>query len=180
MKKLLFAACCSVLCLGSCTTLYRTANIAQGVNGDAVINPITANVDLEHMAKIQGRSKSTFLLCFRLKGDRKYLENPGSLPLFTPRIEKVRTAALYNALEDSGDKYDVLIRPIYRTEVHKIIFGLVKTYTVTVEGYGTNITEMKQVQPGELDYDTLLDGARSRKVRVLGTPINAEASLKVN
>ena len=49
---------------------------------------------------------------------------------------------MYNALEKGG--YDMLISPQYITEKHSYLFGLIKTYEVTVKGYGAKIKRIHQ------------------------------------
>ena len=156
MKKALFIFCGLVLLLSSCSTLTRTANIANGVNTDVVINPIVANVDLAKAQKVEGSSKATYLLFFRISGDNKMVQSNSSSGLFGlgNRSEKVRNAAVYNALSSSD--YDILANPRYTIETVSHLFGIFKIYKVQVVGYGANITDMHQIQPGEDAYDTLL------------------------
>ena len=156
MKKFVIFLCGIALFFSSCSTLTKTANIANGVNTDVVINPIVADVDLAKADKIEGQSAATYLLWFRVSGDKKFVESPSGGNFFgvQSRTDKVRNAAVYNALSEKD--YDVLAHPRYTTETTTHLFGLIKTYKVKVVGYGANIIEMHQVQPGEAAYDVLL------------------------
>lgn len=154
MKKIIFGSFLA-LCVCSCATLSKTANIADGVNSDIIINPITANVDLETASAVSGESKSVYFFIFRLKGDNKFVETPDKKSFWGRREEKCRNAAVYNALDLM--KYDVLVQPKYTSEIHSYLFGLIKSYKIFVDGYGAKIQNLKQIQPGETDYDTLVN-----------------------
>lgn len=163
MKLFLIAVCFGAAILTSCSTLTKTANVANGVNTDVIINPIVANVDMDNAVEVQGSASSTYLLFLQISGGRKTVETPNSsaLPFLMDRVGKVKNAAIYNALSEQS--FDIIAHPRYTTVVTTHLFGLIKTYQVDVVGYGANISEFKQIQPGEPEYDALLykNGASS-------------------
>lgn len=156
MKKTIILLCGMALFLSSCSTLTKTANIANGVNTDVIINPIVANVDLAKAEKVEGASSATYVFFFRVSGDNKAVESPrgGNFFGMQSRTDRVRNAAVFNAL--SKKDFDILAHPRYTIEEQTHLFGIIKIYRVNVVGYGANITDMRQVKPGEPAYDTLL------------------------
>lgn len=157
MRKvfLLLGVCCTLF-LSSCSTLSRTTNVAKNANTDVLINPIGASLDLENAQKITGDAQAWYFLWFRVWGDKKYTETSQDMAasVFKGRSLKVRSAALYKALE--GKEYDVVLSPRYDTKMKSILFGLVKRYQVKVNAYGSKISELKHRNPGEEDYDVML------------------------
>ena len=155
MRKTFLLLCGLTLLLGSCSTLSKTANIANSVNTDVIINPIVANVNLNEADKVEGTSAATYLFFFRVSGDNKMLQSPGSSFLgMQSRADQVCNAAAFNALS-AGD-YDVLVHPRYTIETQTHLLGIIKIYNVKVVGYGARITDMRQLKPGDSSYDALL------------------------
>lgn len=141
--------------MSSCSTLSKTTNVARNSNTDVLINPIGASLDLNNVQKISGEAQAWYFLWFRVWGDKKYTETPqeGAASVFKGRTLKVRSAALYKALE--GKDYDVVLSPRYDSKMKSVLFGLVKRYRVKVNAYGSNIKEFKHRIPGEEDFDIM-------------------------
>ncbi|WP_099291989.1 hypothetical protein [Butyricimonas sp. Marseille-P3923] len=157
MKKLILLSIIGfALFTSSCSTLSRTTNVARNANTDVLINPISASLDLNNAQKITGEAQAWYVLWFRVWGDKKYTETSqeGSASVFKGRTLKVRSAALYKALD--GKDYDVVLSPRYDTKMKSILFGLIKRYQVKVNAYGSKINELKHRNPGEEDYDIML------------------------
>lgn len=87
--------------MSSCSTLSKTTNVAKNTNTDVLINPIGASLDLNNVQKISGEAQAWYFLWFRVWGDKKYTETSqeGAASVFKGRTLKVRSAALYKALE---------------------------------------------------------------------------------
>lgn len=150
MKKIyLLLGVCIALFMGSCSTLSRTTNVAKNVNSEVQINPIGASLDLKNAEKISGQAQAWYFLWFRVWGDKKYTETAQSTSasIFKGRTLKVRSAALYKALE--GKDYDVVLSPRYDSKMKSILFGLVKRYQVKVNAYGSKINGLYQYKPEE-------------------------------
>lgn len=156
-----------MLSVCSCSTLTKTANVAFGTNGDVVINPITANVDLENAVPVEGNSKSVYIGLLRLSGGRKYVDIAGRPQVFgildTPET-RVKSSALYDALTKAD--CDLLLSPLYTTSVKNHLFGIIKVYDTKVKGFGANIKDLNQVQPGDPDYDVLMGAPTPVPVRI--------------
>lgn len=122
--KRLFAIAIAVLALSSCSTLTKTANVANGVNGDVLINPIIANLDIANAEQVTGHAESVYLGVIRVSGSRKYVDvagKPEMLSIFDGAETKVKNSAMYDAL--SKKDCDVLLHPLYTLEVKKYLFG---------------------------------------------------------
>ena len=159
-KIILLLGVCIGLFMSSCSTLSRTTNVAKNTNTDVLINPIGASLDLEHAEKITGQAQAWYFLWFRVGGDKKYTETTQSTSasIFKGRTLKVRSAALYKALD--GKDYDVVLSPRYDSKMKSILFGLVKRYQVKVNAYGSKINGLYQQKPGETNYDVMLHTER--------------------
>lgn len=63
--------------------------------------------------------------------------------VFGGRIDKVKSAAMYKALQQSDA--DMLITPRYDTETKGYLFGLIQTYKVKVSGYNAKVKDLHQI-----------------------------------
>ena len=139
--------------MSSCTTLSKTTSVANDTYTNVYVNPIGATVDLENTQKISGEAQAWYFLWFRVWGDKKYTETAQgtTASVFKGRTLKVRSAALYKALE--GKDYDVVLNPRYDSKMKSILFGLVKRYQVKVNAYGTKIKDMYHYSPNQSSFE---------------------------
>jgi hypothetical protein len=103
------------------------------------LDPIKADIVVNETEKLQGESRSTYFLFFRVSGDRTFADGIYySTDEFREeskrqrRLRTVRAAAAHKALE-KGD-YDFMIHPNYTMTTRS--YPLVKVYRVKVSGYG--------------------------------------------
>ena len=161
MKKLHFLlGLCFILALSSCSTVSKTANVARSSNTNVIINPIGASLDLADTQKISGEAEAWYFLGIRVAGDKKITEVPLSTAstvasIFKGRTKKVRSAALYNALENKN--CDVVLSPRYDSKYDCILFGIIKHYKVKVNAYGCTIDKFYQQAPEDPNYGVMLN-----------------------
>jgi hypothetical protein len=157
--------------MSSCRPTYGiTGQSASMVYTDIKPDQIKANFDFNLKEKKVGEAKAIYLLgLIKLVGDNKYSDVKGinihdgtnlfsgifSLLKSFNRTEKVKSAAVYNAIKDSDA--DIIINPQFETEIHQILFGLIKTYKVKVKTYDGKIKELYQEKiQDKKGYDILL------------------------
>jgi hypothetical protein len=145
----------TIIFLSSCTST-QTAFDASHVNERNVdLDPIKADINIDESAKIKGSSSSTYFLCFRLSGDKKYadIDLGGQQDLTTSFLSllnpfnwilnggesKTKSAAAYKALKKNDD--DVIVHPSYSVTVNDYI--IFKTYKVDVEGFGAKYSNFR-------------------------------------
>ena len=150
-------------------SVFMSSCASSGLTGQAalldhtIVKPdqIKANFDFNLKQKRVGEAKATYFLgLIKLQGDNKYSDVKGlnigaeqsgilgtatriinSTPLGS-KIEKVKSAAVYNAIKESDA--DLIVNPQFETETNPILFGLFKTYKVKVKTYEAKIKEIYQ------------------------------------
>ena len=119
--------------LVSCGSSLHTGGAAVYPNTVLDITPINGKVILDKTKVLTGTSKTTvFLMIFRT-GDDTFLESNFN----GPASSKTKNAAMFNALENTGN--DIMVNPKYIIKKTKSLFGLITTEIVQVTGYGGKI-----------------------------------------
>ncbi len=140
----LFLSCALAICLSSCMSTNKGYQSSPVVSRNVQLDPIKADIVVNETTKLTGKSTSTYVLGFRIKGDHttadgiNYSTDAGSsglnLKVFkAAKLNKVRSAAAYKAL--ATGEYDFLVHPNYTTSTKNFV-GIVKIYECTVSGYG--------------------------------------------
>ena len=136
MKKLLLSLVIAVS-LTSCTTTRTGVLSAPAYAPKAEINPIRANVEIDMNKKLVGESTSSYFLIFQVGGGNKFADGMSYSSdtnfsfLFKARENKTKSAAAYNAIQNSGA--DIIVHPNYVVEIHDYL--LFKQIKVKVTGY---------------------------------------------
>ena len=148
MKRVFYLlSLATIIFFSSCGSISKTAYVAPFARTEVHTDVLKADLDI-NKNKIEAKASSTYLFGFlRIAGDNKFTEAKDaglSNSIFGGRIDKVKAAAMYKALEQSNA--DMLITPRYDTETKGYFFGLVKTYKVKVSGYNAKIKDLHQVE----------------------------------
>ncbi len=136
MKKLLLTLSI-VLALTSCTTTRTGVLSTPAYAPKAEINPIRANIEVDMNKNLVGESTSSYFLIFQVGGGNKFADGMSYSSdtnfsfLFKARENKTKSAAAYNAIENSGA--DIIVHPNYVVEIHDYL--LFKEIKVKVTGY---------------------------------------------
>lgn len=158
MKVKLFLLAAGCLLITSCVTTNKSGLLVPFAYTEIVPNEIRADIDFEESEKVVGHSTQTYLGTFRVSGSRSYFINsvaPTSLfGGFPNRIEKVKSSAMYDAME-KGD-YDIIANPQYKIVLTTHLFGLIKTYDVKVIGYGARINRIYHSDDPQYDKKVLV------------------------
>jgi hypothetical protein len=142
----------------SCSTVSKTGLAAPIAYTEVLPDVIKAEFDFNLKRKKTGKANAWYLFNFwKIAGSNKFSEIRGGETkpsLFGGRIAKIKSAAIYNALE--GSNGDIIIAPQYDTEIVTYLFGLLKSYKVAVKGYEGRIRRLYQVKDGQnvtVNYD---------------------------
>ena len=165
MKKILFAAATVILFATSCTTTNKSVSTVP-VRPRSSVDPLKVDYVVDMKSKLEGNSKSVWLLGFiKLSGDPTYADGisysssfadgqEGFMRLFGSftqrKIVQAKSAAAYMAVE--GKDADFIANPQYTITQSKILFGIVKSYNATVNGYKGKYIKMYQGQPEKNYY----------------------------
>lgn len=144
IKFMAFAAV--VLFMASCSSYTKTGVVSPLVGTTVNAESLKADIDFNQQ-KITGESKLTYLFGFiKLSGGNKLYEDGTTksvkLPFVGSKMSRAKKAAMYDALD--GTDYDLVANPQYKNEVHSYLFGLIKNYKSTVNGYGGKIKKIYQ------------------------------------
>ncbi|MFV0312506.1 MAG: hypothetical protein ACK5KN_12790 [Dysgonomonas sp.] len=147
MRKFLLLCTLGItLLLSSCGSVSKTGYVAPFARTEVHTDILKADLDI-NKNKVEAKASSTYLFGFwRILGDNKFTEAKDaglSNSIFGGRIDKVKSAAMYKALQQSDA--DMLITPKYDTETKSYLLGLIKTYKVKVSGYNAKITDLHQI-----------------------------------
>jgi hypothetical protein len=155
--------------MSSCSSYGLTGQAAPLAYTDIKPDQIKANFDFNLKEKRIGEAKATYLLgLIRLSGSNKYSDVRGINVQTGPRAvailgglftsfnkaEKVKSAAVYNAIKDSDA--DLIVNPQFETETNSFLFGLLKTYKAKVKTYDAKIKELYQEKVETKGYEVIL------------------------
>jgi hypothetical protein len=136
MKKLLLSLAIAIA-LTSCNTTRTGVLSTPAYAPKAEINPIRANVEVDMNKKLVGESTSSYFLIFQVGGGNKFADGMSYSSdtnfsfLFKARENKTKSAAAYNAIQNS--EADIIVHPNYVVEIHDYL--LFKQIKVKVTGY---------------------------------------------
>ena len=146
MKKQLSILSLAALCtLASCVSTNKGFQSSPVVSREVQLDPIKADIKVNEATKLKGESFSTYVLSFKVNGDKTFAEGiaystEGKEKRRMSRADEVRAAAAYKALSQ-GD-YDFLVHPNY-VMTKKNYLGIVKVFECSVTGYGANYTNFR-------------------------------------
>ena len=122
----LFLASCSTSMHTGGDVLYPTKPLIniEALNGKLVVDKSKV---------LTGVSTSKVIFMIFRTGDNTFLETK----LMAPAKKKKKKAAMFKALENTG--YDIIVNPKYIIKQTSELFGMIKTETVQVSGYGAKI-----------------------------------------
>ena len=143
MKKtsLLTSVLFTLLLTGCSSTLIGVPSTPIIVSSNT--RPLDADITVDVNKKIAGESSASYFLLFKMSGDSKFAEGVDfsvKSNVFSTKIAKIKSAALYNAVNDS--KCDLIVHPNYVVEVNNLIFF--KKIKVKVTGYAGTINKIQQ------------------------------------
>ncbi len=168
MKKLNFflATLALVFSLVSCTTTNKSVSSVPVVLRSSPA-PLEVDYTVDINKKLQGSSKSTYILGFlRIAGDNTYADGmsyssqfasgqEGFMKLFGSfaqfKIVRTKASAAYNALSSSDA--DFIANPHYSIKQTKLLFGLIKSYEAEVTGWKGKYTKAYK---GERDANYII------------------------
>ena len=137
MKKY-FYLIATLFIITSCGTTLHTGGDTLYPNKPILnIEALNGEVVLDKSKVLTGVSKSTsYFMIFRT-GDNTFLE----AKFMGPASSSTKKAAMYKALADTGN--DIIVNPKYIIKKTSTFFGMIKSETVQVSGYGgkINITD---------------------------------------
>jgi hypothetical protein len=142
LRLLSFAAMST---LASCVATNKGFQSSPVVSREVQLDPIKADIKVNESTKLKGESFSTYVLSFKVNGDKTFADGiaysaEGKPNRRMSRADEVRAAAAYKALSQ-GD-YDFLVHPNY-VMTKKNYLGIVKVYECSVTGYGANYTNFR-------------------------------------
>ena len=146
MKKEFTILTLAALCtLASCVSTNKGFQSSPVVSREVQLDPIKADIKVNETTKLKGESFSTYVLSFKVNGDKTFAEGiaystEGKEKRRMSRADEVRAAAAYKALSQ-GD-YDFLVHPNY-VMTKKNYLGVVKVFECSVTGYGANYTNFR-------------------------------------
>jgi hypothetical protein len=146
MKKEFTVLSLAVLCtMASCVSTNKGFQSSPVVSREVQLDPIKADIKVNEATKLKGESFSTYVLSFKVNGDKTFAEGiaysaEGKEKRRMSRADEVRAAAAYKALSQ-GD-YDFLVHPNY-VMTKKNYLGIVKVFECSVTGYGANYTNFR-------------------------------------
>lgn len=161
---LILGTVCSVLSITSCVSTHKGFQSSPVMSRNVELDPIKADIKVNETSKLTGQSSSTYLFCFRLKGDKTVAEginystesggryNPIKM-MKIAKMNKVRAAAAYKAI--SGGDYDLLVHPNYAM-TSKNYLGIIKIFDCTVTGYGAKYQNFRT----EKQKVVIIDGGK--------------------
>jgi uncharacterized FlgJ-related protein len=155
MKKLTIAFSLITLAFISCTTTNKSVT-SVAMKPTSMVDPMKADYTVDINAKLNGSSKSTWLLgLLRISGDAAYADGVtyasnmgqgGFANVFgmfgAIKLNQVKAAAAFNSM--SGSDADFIANPNYTVKQTKILFGLIKSYEADITGYKGKYTKIYQ------------------------------------
>ena len=155
MKKVLF------LCLITCSMVMTScASVNKSYDSSAVkltkvqLDPIKADLTVDQTEKLVGTSNSSFFWIFRVSGDNYFADGVQFPGMSFGAVNKVKSSAAYNALNNAGKDYDIIVDPQYTVKVTKTFFTT--NIQVSVEGYGGTYSNFRT----EREKIVILDGGK--------------------
>lgn len=150
MKKLSFltAICAGLLTMSftSCATYQKEAAI-MSLGNNSINTYVEADLDYANAKKVQASVNTATLFGFiqLQRNGNKTLKSANRYNGLTKR----EAQALYRAKENAD--VDIILEPEFETEKHSWFFGLYRTSSTTVKGWGVNIKGIRKDEHGNLN-----------------------------
>ena len=143
MKKFSFIkAICAGLLVASFTSCasYQKEAAIMSIGGNNINTYVAADLDYANAKKVQATVNTRTLLGFIQleRNGNKTLKSVNRYKWLTKR----EAQALYRAKENAD--VDVILEPEFEKETHRWFFGLYKTTSTKVKGWGVNIKGIKE------------------------------------
>ncbi len=139
MKKQIGLMGLGVMLLASCASYQKTAPV-MGVQSNNINTYVAADLDYANAKKVEAAVTSKTVLGFiqLVKNGNKTLKSSNRYN----SLSKTESQALYRAKENSG--VDIILEPEFEKEKHSWFFGVYKTSTTKVKGWGINVKGIKE------------------------------------
>lgn len=142
------AMCAGLLVMGftSCAS-YQNDAAVMSIGGNSINIYVAADIDYANAKKVAGSVNTRTVLWFI------QLERNGNKTLKSVNryrgLSKAEAQALYRAKQDAD--VDMILEPEFDKEKHSWFFGLYKTSSTKVKGWGVNIKGIKEDNHGVLN-----------------------------
>tara|TARA_B100000927_G_scaffold222455_1_gene182362 strand:- start:277 stop:690 length:414 start_codon:yes stop_codon:yes gene_type:complete len=133
MKKYTYLLLLTLIISSCGTTLHTGGDTIYPKKPLLNVESLNGELIVDKSKVLSGISKSTTYFMIFKTGDNTFLE----AKFMGPASSKTKKAAMYKALENSGN--DIIVNPKYIIQKTKSLFGLIKSETVQVSGYGAKI-----------------------------------------
>ena len=125
--------------LASCASYQKTAPI-MSVQGNNINTYVAADLDYENAKKVEAtiNTKTVLWVIPLIKNGNKTIKSTNRYNNLT----KSESRALYQAKEESGA--DIILGPEFEKEHHSWFFGIYRTSTTKVKGWGVKVKGIKE------------------------------------
>lgn len=155
MKKLFFFGVIAMsMIMTSCVSLNKSYDSSAVKLTNVMLDPIKADLTVDQTEKLVGTSSSSFFWIFKVSGDNSFADGVKFPGMSFGAVNKVKSSAAYNALNNAEKEYDIIVDPQYTVKVTKTIFTT--NIKVTVEGYGGTYSNFRT----EREKIVILDGGK--------------------
>ena len=139
MKKTIGLLGVSMMLLASCATYQKTAPV-MGVQSNNINTYVAADLDYANAKKVEATINTKTALWFiaLIKNGNKTFKSSNRYS----GLSKQESQALYLAKEQSN--VDIILEPEFEKESHSWFFGIVKTCSTKVKGWGINVKGIKE------------------------------------
>lgn len=147
MKKLSFlsAVCAGLLTMSfSSCAMYQKEAAIMGLGNNNINTYVEADLDYDNAKKVQATvDRATLFGFIQLKRNgNQTLKSANRYKAFS----KTEAQALYRAKESAG--VDIILEPEFEREKHSWFFGVYRTSSTKVKGWGVNVKGIKRDQHG--------------------------------
>lgn len=139
MKNLKFCFVALMALMFTGCAKYTTEGALMGLAGNTINTYVAADLDYKNAKKVTATIESKSIFCIPLvrNGNKQF----SSVNRYKG-LTKVERQALYRAKVNND--VDIIMEPEFAKESHSFLFGLFKTQTVTVTGWGVNMKGIKE------------------------------------
>ena len=137
----------------SCASYVKEAPIL-GFGGNSINTYVAAELDYANAKKVQASVNTATLLGFIQleRNGNKILKNTNRYK----GLSKAERQALYRAKENAD--VDIILDPEFESEKHSWFFGLYRTSSTKVKGWGINVKGIKEDTHGYPNADRSFGG----------------------
>ncbi len=128
----------------------------MGFGGNSINTYVSADLDYANAKKVQASVNTRTLFGFIQleRNGNKLLKSANRYKGFS----KAERQALYRAKENA--EVDIILDPEFESEKHSWFFGLYRTTSTKVKGWGINVKGIKEDTHGIVNYDRDFGGGR--------------------